>query len=157
MFFFPKCLNLQALFKTIGSVSKNLVQTMLNGITRTTCHIIVLQANQIWLTEKVETTCLAGGMQFLFHFMLKCRLAPQTKFCIWSYEMPGSCQIDYSPLISRKICGLHCLNYCCLHLVLHHPSLCQQARLRPSKEKCHVMRPETKLYFCSRFKVMRLF
>lgn len=52
-----KCTNGQNLSKKSSCVSRNFILTMLNGITRKTCHIIVLQANQIWLTEKFKTTC----------------------------------------------------------------------------------------------------
>lgn len=66
-------------------------------------------------------------------------------------EMPGGCQRDHAPLIRKRRCVVLIsqnedppLLYFSLNLFLHHPSFCQQARLRSWKEKCHVMRPKTK-------------
>lgn len=57
MIHYFKYTNAQNLSKKTSHVSRHFVQTILNWITRKTCHIVVLQANQIWLIERFEATC----------------------------------------------------------------------------------------------------
>lgn len=74
------------------------------------------------------------------------------------HYMPGSCRIMLFQWDERFL-TLTSQNeeppFSCFspYLVPHHPSSCQQTRLR--QKKCHLMRPETNPYFCRRFKVMR--